>query len=119
MNGCLNGFIKILVASFFILLIYYTITDNTKTVSVPVTTQKYPTVDPNREVDHFDWQTMQYVYKDEVPQVKESRPRQIIYLKEVTTNNKSPWDGKQVVIDGKRYRVNERPNGDLQFIRIR
>ena len=119
MKGCLSGCMKLWVASFFLLLIYFWVTDEKEVDPVPTTTYNYPTVDPNREVDHFDFQTLQWVYRDEVPEIKESPPRQIIYLKEVTTKNKSPWDGKQVVIEGKRYRVNEKPNGDLQFIRIR
>ncbi len=116
MKGCLSGIIQLWMASFFILLVYYFITDEKEAVTIPMTTYEYPLVDPNREVHHFDWETMKYVYKDEI---QISQPSQVIYLKEVGIKEKSPWAEKQVVIEGKRYRINEKPNGDLQFIRIR
>jgi hypothetical protein len=89
---------------------------------------KYP--DPEREVYKFDWETNEYVYKDEVDMSRpkdtpmESYPDFTVRIEGQTQGRKvrgssSSYANKTIEINGKRYkarRINER---NVELIEIK
>jgi hypothetical protein len=82
-----------------------------------------PEPDPTREVFRFDWDKMRYVYKDELkPDSGTYRETGIMpdfYVGTIDEKSDTKKKYPQVVVKGKRYRVNNKPNGTMELIPIR
>lgn len=83
--------------------------------------------DPNREVVGYDWKKMEYKYRDQIPKdtipIVEPPPMPDYYVAPVPKQRRTrePYyeEEIQVLRGGKRYRVNQKPDGTLELIPIR
>lgn len=107
---------------FFVMVLFYWVTDEPKQEIHPVYQQADdPKPDPNREVAFFDWKAYKYVYKDQLPKEKpieyseedfKAYPDYTVRILDEDKPAYKPRRMKYRIVDGKRYRIIEKPNGD-------
>lgn len=120
MWGCLKLFV---ICWFVLFLMVYLSEDKPKEIK-PIEAYKSPTPEPGREVYEFDWETHTYIYKDQVKPKKgkfknyEPYPDMFVVGGFVSEDRKEKND-QIMTLDGVRYRVHKKPNGETQLIKIR
>lgn len=122
--------------AYMILWTYYDANPEEKAQEV-ILQPEPPDPEPGREVYKFDWKWNRYIYMDQLPydsgyKVK-GEPLPDYYVKSMdakapvvptdgvkvkSTKIRPPWV-REVVINGKRYRVYNKPDGTQQLIPIR
>ncbi len=85
-----------------------------------------PDADETREVFRFDWDTYEYIYKDQLSKGHRVHtnpnvfmPDQAVIIIEGTTPQNTIATPDYLIIDGKRYRYRTLPNGDIELQRSR
>lgn len=130
MNGCFKFIVICLLFCILVVLV-----NDRDEVKEPKKRESFdtPKPDPNRPVDHFDWDKNKYIYKDEIVpdtgKYPEHSPYPDVFTEELDRNSQydtrapvlKPYRGSRkseeiMTIDGKRYRVWQKVNGEKQLV---